>query len=440
MMSIRIKRIPAITLPFLVMIGALLSGCQTFPRPMPEQLHKVEERAYVPTHEFSLPEHQEMVGALAVIKSHADDTLPGIARHYGLGFNDIVTANPGIDAWAPAPGSRVLLPLQFILPDAPKKGVVLNRATMRLFYYPKNNPQRVLTYPVGIGRDGWETPTGRTRIVAKNAKPTWTPPASVRREHAAKGDPLPRVVPAGPDNPLGLYAMRLGFSGYLIHGTNKPYGVGMQISHGCVRLYPEDIETLFGQAAVGTPVTIMDQPYLTAWHYGTLYLEAHEPLQAGERERARLKAQVLKRLQTRAEEAAVSVDWNKVEEIIRRADGIPRPVLTRSPSVAESTNDVLLLAHPGRFYGQPEIQTLAPDQWSIPVAAFNDEIDAKRLAAMLSHQGPPIPARYMRQNESYLVVAGPFKDGKEARSVSKRIRLDFDLETEPKAPGTVMIN
>ncbi|MGZ4995255.1 MAG: L,D-transpeptidase family protein, partial [Methylobacter sp.] len=262
----------------------LLSGCQTLSTLFTEEEKTVTIELPEPkpetivTHEFELPDGDNMVGSLAAIETRENDALPDIARHFGLGYNDISIANSAVSPWTPKPGSRVLLPLQFIMPDSPHKGIVLNLANMRLFYYPKKQPNKVYTYPVGIGRQGWNTPMGQTSIVAKDANPSWTVPESIHREHAEKGDSLPKVVGSGPNNPLGLYAMRLGFPGYLIHGTNKPYGIGMQISHGCVQLYPEDIEVLFKKATVGMPVRIIHQPYLTAWHQDMLYLEAHEPL------------------------------------------------------------------------------------------------------------------------------------------------------------------
>ena len=147
-----------------------------------------------------------------MISANDGDTLPDIARHFGLGYNEITIANPGIGPWTPKAGARVLLPLQFILPDAPRKGIVLNLANMRMFYYPPKQPDTLFTYPVGIGREGWNTPLGQTTVVAKKVNPAWTVPESIRREHAAKGDPLPAVVPPGPDNPLGKYALLLGFN------------------------------------------------------------------------------------------------------------------------------------------------------------------------------------------------------------------------------------
>ncbi|MEE4145594.1 MAG: L,D-transpeptidase family protein, partial [Halieaceae bacterium] len=197
----------------------------------------------VPSDRFPVPEAgNDIVGRVQVAIAQDRDTLPEIARRYNLGYEEIIAANPGVDPWRPGQGTPVVLPTAFILPGGAREGLVLNLASMRLYYYPKakaGQAAEVITHPVGIGREGWHTPQGTTRIIQKTANPTWTVPASVRREHAAEGDPLPAVVPPGPDNPLGEYAMRLSMPSYLIHGTNKPWGVGMRVSHGCIRMYPE---------------------------------------------------------------------------------------------------------------------------------------------------------------------------------------------------------
>ena len=219
-----------------------------------------------------------VIGHNLLIHSRYEDTLVAIARRFDIGYREIVTANPSIDPWLPGAGSEILIPTQFILPDAPQKGIVINIAEMRLYYYPRaklGEKQRVITLPLGIGRDGWETPLGVTKIIQKRKDPTWTPPESIRKEHAEKGDILPDVVPAGPDNPLGLFAMRLGIPGYLLHGTNRPAGVGMRVSHGCIRLFPEDIEYLFSQVSVNTPVRIVYQPYKIAMKGERVYVEIH---------------------------------------------------------------------------------------------------------------------------------------------------------------------
>lgn len=225
---------------------------------------------------------QSVVGEPQVVFARAEDTFSDLARAYGLGYDEIVAANPGINPWLPGEGSAVILPTQYVLPDAPREGLVLNIATKRLFYFPsagEGAAQPVQTYPIGIGRVGWETPLGATTVVSKARDPSWWVPASVRREHAEMGDPLPTVVPPGPDNPLGTRVLKLDMPGYLIHGTNAPYGVGMRVSHGCVRLYPENIELLYDLVTIGEPVMIVNDPYQIGLRDGVLYFEAHEPLE-----------------------------------------------------------------------------------------------------------------------------------------------------------------
>jgi L,D-transpeptidase ErfK/SrfK len=213
------------------------------------------------------------------IKSRTEDTLVDLALLHGQGYDEMRSANPTVDAWLPGQGTVITIPSQYLLPDAVREGIIVNLAEMRLYYYPTPGlgvPASVITYPIGIGRDDWPSPTGATKIVAKIPQPAWHPPASIRAEHAAQGRPLPAYVPPGPDNPLGQYAMRLGFSGYLLHGTNKRYGVGMRVSHGCIRLYPADIEALFAQVPNGTRVELIDKPYKAAVQNGRLYVEVHQ--------------------------------------------------------------------------------------------------------------------------------------------------------------------
>lgn len=427
--------------PAVPLLCAALAACQsmqplTIPLPAQEK-----ETLHVPSREFFLFPGERMVGSLYNIRTRERDTLSDIARHFALGYNEIVSANPSLDPWMPIPGSRVLLPMQHILPDASHEGMILNLPTMRLFFFPKRQqPATLYTYPIGVGREGWETPTGKSRIVDKKTNPAWTVPPSIRREHAEKGDPLPKVVPPGPDNPLGAYAMRLSIPGYLIHGTNKPYGVGLRVSHGCIRLYPEDIEVLFGKTAVGASVTIVNQPYLTAWHSGDLYLEAHQPLEQNPRRTASLRKALIAQLGREAKKANATIDWARVDRILERADGIPAPVLAQSPDIQILVQAAPAVAHPGHFYGQPEVGELSDDKWAIAVASFANESEARRLAAMLSHQGPPIPARPLRKNRFYHVIAGPFKNEGEALSAADRIRREFQFDAEPLTPGAVWKN
>lgn len=442
-------------MPFVLLAVGLLGGCQlepahldfsppaiiSLPDVVEERQPKLADRppklADIATRKFAIAKDQRIVGSLAMVRVRDGDTLPDIARHFGLGYNDIIIANPEILPWTPKAGARVLLPLQFILPDAPRKGIVLNLASMRLFYYSPEQPDAVFTYPVGIGRQEWNTPLGQTTIVAKTANPTWMVPESIRREHAAKGDPLPQAVPPGPDNPLGQYALQLGFKRYLIHGTNKPYGVGMQVSHGCVRLYPEDIEVLFKKKPVGMPVRIIHQPYLTAWGRNTLYLEAHAPLEKWAGQKPRLKEKLINDLKQISAKRNVAIDWKKVDRVLQRADGIPTPILAASPELPELVANAPELEHPEHFHGTPVIPKLTGRDWAVLVAAFDDEAEARQLAAMLNHQGPPIPARKMEKDGFYQVIAGPFKNQNEAESAVRRIKMDFELDSELLQPEIV---
>jgi len=201
----------------------------------PSHLEKDIER-----NEFPVAKGDDVIGQLAVIRLEKGDTLPDIARHFSLGINAISAANPGLDVWVPEAGKRIMLPLSFILPDAPRKDIVVNLATMRLFQFKGDSKSPVVsTYPVGIGTKERPTPTGQMHVQRKATRPTWRVPASIAEDHRKKGDPLPAEVPPGPQNPLGECALYLSKSSYLIHGTNKPASIGLKATNGCMRLYPE---------------------------------------------------------------------------------------------------------------------------------------------------------------------------------------------------------
>lgn len=280
------------------------------------------------TFEITEPD-SNVVGHNMVVYSRAEDTLLDIGRQFDLGYRDITDANPGVDAWLPGAGTRVVLPTRFILPDAPLEGIVINIAEMRLFYYPKPEKgmkQQVITHPIGIGREGWATPLGKARITQKVKNPTWTPPESIRQEHLENGDPLPRVVPAGPDNPLGAYKMSLSMPGYLLHGTNKPYGVGLRVSHGCIRLFPEDIEHLFNITPSNTGVEILYQPYKAGVRNERLYLEAHrQHKDVDDREGNNMTPMVKAILN--AQDSLISDEyWPYAEDVVREQLGIVKPI------------------------------------------------------------------------------------------------------------------
>ena len=283
------------------------------------------------------PTGVHLIGETRVAYAAYEDTLMDIARHYSLGYDEILQANPGVDRWIPGDGTPVVLPTRFILPDVARTGIVLNLPEKRLYYFPKpprDGKPQVITYPIGIGRMDWETPLGKTRIVSKVAAPSWRPPASIKAEHLELyGEQLPDVVPAGPDNPLGAYAMRLGIPGYLIHGTNKRDGVGSRVSHGCVRLYPEDIEALFEVVPVNTSVTIINQPVKAGWLADTLFLEAHAPFeQEQETNGATLEAALAAITAVAGETISTQVNRADIELILEQASGLPVPIF--GPSVS----------------------------------------------------------------------------------------------------------
>ena len=214
---------------------------------------------------FRIAPGDSVIGSPFYVKTRHKDTLLDFARQNNMGYEDMDKANPRVDMWVPGEGSEALIPSFWVLPNVSRNGIVMNRAEKRIYYFPPEDANRVDTFAVSIGKEGWDTPLGTYSIIEKKENPTWTPPESIRKAHAEYGDILPPVVPAGPDNPLGLFAMRLSNPSYLIHGTNKPWGLGMEVSSGCIRMYPEGIEELFGKVENGTSVTIVDQPYKLGW-------------------------------------------------------------------------------------------------------------------------------------------------------------------------------
>lgn len=279
---------------------------------------------------FPLPAEGDVIGELGEAVAQPNDTLLDVARRHGLGFTEIVNANPGVDPWLPGEGTRVLLPLRRVLPDAPREGIVVNLAEHRLYYFPPakaGEPRVVVTHPVAIGRMDWSTPLGTTRITQKVKNPAWHPPESVRRDREKRGQILPRVVPPGPDNPLGTRAMRLAIpnGAYLIHGTNNPDGVGLQATAGCMRLYPEDIESLFEIVPVDTVVRIVNQPHKVGWHGGRLYAEVHPPLEQTDGTVVEPDRTALARLVANAVRAkpAAPVEWAQAERAFEMAEGVP---------------------------------------------------------------------------------------------------------------------
>lgn len=286
--------------------------------------------------EFPLREDGgELIGEVKRVRTRYEDTLIQLARQFSLGYEELVRVNPGVDPWLPGAGTEILIPGQRLLPPGERAGIVVNLPEHRMYYFPaqakgtkqaKDDPPRVFTFPVSVGKMDWRTPLGVTRIARKQKDPAWYPPESVRKEHEARGDPpLPKVVPSGPDNPLGTRAMRLDIPGgsYLIHGTNNPDAVGMAVTHGCLRMYPEDVERLFDITPVGTRVALINEPVKLARFGGEVWVEVHPPVDAqGQSGAVDLEAFEM-RLNELLGDAEVLIDWDVALRAMREARGMP---------------------------------------------------------------------------------------------------------------------
>ena len=341
----------------------------------------------------------ELIGQIKYATASDEDTLIDMARENSLGQEEIVMANPTVDRWLPKGGTKVLIPRQFILPDAPRSGIVLNIPEMRLYYFPGGTapaatrapvpvkaqpvavsgsrhqttriarksgagsepvakrpaaaelrepvwvntaPSRdVVTYPVSIGRMDWRTPLGATQVVQKVKDPSWHPPESIKKEHAKDGDILPDVVPPGPNNPLGQFAMKLGVPGYLIHGTDvdKAYGIGMRVTHGCIRMYPEDIAKLFPLVNVGTPVRLVNQPVKLGWLEGELYMEVHQPLDEDRMSYGELRDLAMGLIDKKTAGRPVSINGAALKQELEHPTGVPVQI-SGLASVSESVDRI----------------------------------------------------------------------------------------------------
>ncbi|HZL59571.1 MAG TPA: L,D-transpeptidase family protein [Stellaceae bacterium] len=289
--------------------------------------------------EFPLATQQTVLGALDSHTTHAADTLLDVQRQYDIGYAELMAANRGVDPWLPGEGTRIVIPTQYILPNAPRRGIVINLGERRLYYFPPDG-KHVETFPIGVGVEGKKTLIGTTTVVAKEKNPTWFPPPSIHQEKPE----LPAAVPAGPDNPLGAYAFRLGWANYLIHGTNKPDGVGRNVSHGCIHLYPEDIEHLFSEIPIGTSVRVVDQPVLTAWIDGQLYVAVHpsqsqtDEIDLSEPMTPEAPQDLVAQVTAAAGGRVNEVDWDAVNRAGLERSGIPVAVLSDAPVI--SSNNV----------------------------------------------------------------------------------------------------
>jgi L,D-transpeptidase ErfK/SrfK len=412
----------------LILLFVLLPGCALWNHDIEQEPPHQEAVANVEAHSFHLDGQNNVIGRLASVPLQDGDTLLDLARHYGLGYQHIAEANPNLDPWVPQQDARAILPLQFILPDVKRSGVVINLASMRLFYYPDEKQAMLSTWPIGTGKEGRSTPVGAMAIARKTEHPTWYVPDSIRRSHEQQGDPLPAVVPPGPDNPLGDYALYLSKPSFLIHGTNKPFSIGLRASNGCIRLYPEDIALAFREIPPRTPVLVVNQPYLVGWLNGQLYLEAHRPYE--ELDAKQEKRKLLAELQRIAKNQPRKLDWPKIEETIEQARGIPTPIFEQTESLGQRLAAAVQLERPSQLVGQPNSSKPGTDGWLLRTAQTFDEYRARKLAAQLNHLGPRIPAITVAGNQGYHVIAGPFPQERVARKAQLILNTDFETKSE----------
>lgn len=286
---------------------------------------------------YDLTKGQVAIGATGTATVQDGQNMLDLARQNDDGYVDFMSANPGVDPWQPGTGKTITIPSQFILPDAPRTGIVVNLAERRIYYYPPGG-KTVETYPAGVGVEADATPDGVTHVVRKEDGPVWIPPPSIRAERPD----LPIAIYPGPDDPLGAYALRLGWTNYLIHGTNKPDSVGRNVSHGCLHIYPEDIDTLFHEVPVGTQVRVVTQPVKAGWIDNRLYVEVHpnkdqaDQIDYNTPMTASVPAQLMQVVAAAAGARGDLVDWKAVQAVGEAASGVPTPVTPTADNLQAS--------------------------------------------------------------------------------------------------------
>ena len=358
---------------------------------------------------FPLPEAgNSLVGKIQYVAARQEDTLLDIARRFDLGFNELVAANPGVDPWLPGEGTRLLVPTRFVLPPRPWRGIVINLVEMRLYYFPEpesGERGEVITYPVGIGREGWSTPLGEFSITDKILHPSWTAPASIIEEMVAEGLTVQRMIPPGPDNPLGDFALMLSEPGYMLHGTNRPFSIGMRVSHGCIRLYPEDIEQLFARVPRKITVRIENEPYKVGTENGVLFLEAHAPLSEQKNQQGVSLTTVVSQVVRVANRQLPAADWDRIMAVANRHSGVPVPIVRQCA------------------------QSETGEKWLfLQVGAFKEYERAEHLAERIKVLAPSASVRPCDSEGLCRVTVGPFTGCSGLSAMAQTIRDEFGFE------------
>lgn len=358
---------------------------------------------------FPLPQAgNNLVGQIQYVPARQEDTLMDIARRFDVGYNELLAANPDVDPWLPGEGTRVLLPTAYILPPRPWQGIVINLVEMRLYYFPEPGPSEhgvVMTYPIGIGREGWSTPLGEFSIVDKIEGPSWTAPLSIIEERAAEGVTVRRTIPPGPDNPLGEFALMLSEPGYFMHGTNRPFSIGMRVSHGCIRLYPEDINELFTRVPRKTPVRIENESYKVGLKDDVLFVEAHVPLSEQQNQQGINMTSVVAQVVQATTAQIPATDWDRIIEVANRHSGVPTPIVME------------------------HAQTEPGKGWLLQVGAFKDRARAAHLTARLQASVPSVKVQPCGADGLCRVVAGPFADRQALAFTAQHLKLEFGIES-----------
>lgn len=278
--------------------------------------------------QFPLPKQgNDLVGQLQFVQTQPGDTFAALAEKYDVGYYQLYAANPEVNPKELTPYTELIIPTQFILPHIKREGIVIDLGAMRLYYFPKNE-NVVYTYPVGIGQQDWNSPIGTLDIIQKEKNPVWVVPQSIYDFRKKNGDPVPHMLPSGPNNPLGFYALRLSLPTYLIHGTNDPASVGRRSSAGCIHLYANDIQELFNIVTLKTNVQFINQPYLIGLQDGDVYLEAHLPLKEQREALANRRVDVVGLVGSLNLPAIAKVDWQKADMVLKEHTGVPVLITT----------------------------------------------------------------------------------------------------------------
>lgn len=277
------------------------------------------------------PSDHAIIGQVQYGTANHGDNAINMAQRFDLGFNAIENANPDLDLTRGFnAGTKLKIPTQHLLPNEARKGIIINLPEMRMYYFPKDS-SKIYTYPIGIGKMGKTIPITRAAITRKATNPTWTPPDSIREFNLEQGIVLPQVMPPGPDNPLGQYAIYMSIPTYLIHSTIFPASIGKRASFGCIRMYESDIEEFFPTVNRGVPVAVINQPVKIGWQYDHLYLETHQPLEEHEGATEATLPGVVQALTDSTQHQAVLIDWQLVSYLVQEKDGLPHEIGIKIP-------------------------------------------------------------------------------------------------------------